>query len=942
MPASAPRPSWELIERDGALAAIDAALAAVAGGQGAAILIEGDPGLGKTELLARGTASAQALGIAVRAARGGELEQSLGWGITRELLAGPARALVDRLPPVCAAALGIGGGTEQQDPVAVAHGLSELCSELSAERPLALIIDDAHWADPLSVRWLAYLAPRVHELAVAVIISARPQDPRQPIELTTLAAQDGISVQRLSPLSGAGVARLVRRAIPEADDGLCAEFHRATGGNAFLLAELVRQLRGGQQPPVIAAVAGVEIDRIDRMVARRLTAVGPDAERLARGMAVFGTRAALADVAAVVELDTAQGLRGADALRAGGVIADATEGGVTFVHPLVRTAVQRLIAPGERSLLHLRAARQLALRDEPIDGVGAHLLAVEPGSERWTREWLIRAGDAALAAGAPRNAVALYERAAAERVGGRDPELLAKLGRAALRVDPAAAVGPLEGALEATTDPLERLPLALDFAVALQTLRRSDEAVVMLEQLALELRGIGAPRPARLRVDAELLAQSFLAEATRPMRRTRLPQLAGTLTGDHEEEALIIVQQAVDAINTGTAAHARELVQRAWLDGRLAELAGSLTTPAVMWIPYIRMYVDDYDWTIALMSDWLDHARQTGSAVLTVFANGILSEAQWRAGALRDAHASAQAAWEIAREFGAGFPGWWIATGALAQAMIATGHADQAAKLFRDHGLLDGPPPEVMLMPLPRAVRGELLIAIGELEQGVHELAETREWVDGQAEPSPGAWRFYATLVDGLLALDRRDEAGEVARGWLRRTRRFGCLSTRGMAERAVALTARGDQQLDGLRRAERTLARTPAGVEHARALLELGAALRRARRRSDARAPLREALDLATRCGAESLAERAHTELLATGARPRRAILTGADALTASERRVAQMAGDGLTNREIAAALFISRKTVESHLGNIYLKLDTNDRRELRPALAPATDQQR
>ena len=190
--------------------------------------------------------------------------------------------------------------------------------------------------------------------------------------------------------------------------------------------------------------------------------------------------------------------------------------------------------------------------------------------------------------------------------------------------------------------------------------------------------------------------------------------------------------------------------------------------------------------------------------------------------------------------------------------------------------------------------------------------------------------------MDGLLALERRDHAGDIARSWLRRAQRFGASSTLGMAQRALSLTRSGEAQLEGLRRAERTLVGSPARAEYARVLTDLGAALRRSRQRAAAREPLRQALDLATRCGADELAERARAELQATGARPRHVLLSGTDALTPSERRVAELAAAGLTNREIGNALFVSRKTVESHLAHIYLKLDTNDRQSLARALAP------
>jgi DNA-binding NarL/FixJ family response regulator len=139
-----------------------------------------------------------------------------------------------------------------------------------------------------------------------------------------------------------------------------------------------------------------------------------------------------------------------------------------------------------------------------------------------------------------------------------------------------------------------------------------------------------------------------------------------------------------------------------------------------------------------------------------------------------------------------------------------------------------------------------------------------------------------------------------------------------------------GDRGVELLTEAVEVLEDSPAVLEHARALADLGAARRRRGERSNAREPLRLALDLAHRCGATALVERAHAELLATGARPRRVVLTGLDALTASERRVAKMAAEGLTNREIAQELFVTEKTIEWHLGQTYRKLEIASRSEL------------
>ena len=186
-------------------------------------------------------------------------------------------------------------------------------------------------------------------------------------------------------------------------------------------------------------------------------------------------------------------------------------------------------------------------------------------------------------------------------------------------------------------------------------------------------------------------------------------------------------------------------------------------------------------------------------------------------------------------------------------------------------------------------------------------------------EPNPAAvdWRSQAALAHA--ALDQPDAALALAREELELARRFGAARAIGIALRTLGVI--GDE-LDHLNEAVDVLAASPARLEHARALADLGVALRHRRRIVEAREPLRQALDLAIRCGATPLAERARTELLIAGARPRRPQLSGVDALTTNERRVAALAAEGRSNREIAQALYVSHKTVEKHLTAAYRKL--------------------
>ena len=158
------------------------------------------------------------------------------------------------------------------------------------------------------------------------------------------------------------------------------------------------------------------------------------------------------------------------------------------------------------------------------------------------------------------------------------------------------------------------------------------------------------------------------------------------------------------------------------------------------------------------------------------------------------------------------------------------------------------------------------------------------------------------------------------------------------MALRAAGVVRGGRAGEALIREALETLEQADARLERARALTELGALVRRSNRRREARELLREALDIAHRAGAGPLATRAETELRATGARPRRVMLVGVESLTASERRVAELAADGRTNREIAQSLFVTARTVEGHLTNVFRKLDLDSRDQLREAIAPVT----
>jgi DNA-binding CsgD family transcriptional regulator len=226
--------------------------------------------------------------------------------------------------------------------------------------------------------------------------------------------------------------------------------------------------------------------------------------------------------------------------------------------------------------------------------------------------------------------------------------------------------------------------------------------------------------------------------------------------------------------------------------------------------------------------------------------------------------------------------------------------------------------------------RARLLLLQGRPQEAHDLLVDCGKRALAMNTPNPAVlpWRSRAALA--LAHLGEHDEARRLVGEEIELARRFGAPRAIGIALRAGGLIERGDESVDRLREAVTVLERSEARLELARAVIDLGAALRRAGHRRESRTPLRQGLDLAHRFGAAPLEALARSELEAAGARPRRATLTGVSSLTPSERRVAEMAADGLTNREIAQALFVTVKAVQWHLGNAYRKLDVTSREHL------------
>jgi DNA-binding CsgD family transcriptional regulator len=390
---------------------------------------------------------------------------------------------------------------------------------------------------------------------------------------------------------------------------------------------------------------------------------------------------------------------------------------------------------------------------------------------------------------------------------------------------------------------------------------------------------------------------------------------------------MLLAAAAFDAARRNEpAARAAQLAELALADGRLLteQLPDAPNFFLAVWTLVEADHLEDAE---RYSSMAIDHARALGSLPGVAIAASCRCQVRFRQGRIAEAEAEARSVLEVA-------PIRRLALIAcMLDAMVERTDFAACEALLEDEGVGDD------LSGLPMASRllfsrGHMRLAAGNARAAQHDFKQIRDreerWgVESAAVPT----RASAALAHAQLGED--EAAQRLAEDELQRARRWGTPSALSFALRTAGIVARDDNQTELLRQAAAAAEDTPARYEHARSLTELGAALRRAGHVRDARQTLREALQLADRCGALRLARRAHDELIIAGARPRRPALRGRDALTPSERRVAHLAADGLNNRDIAQALFVTVRTVEGHLTNTYMKLDIGSRHELAAGLA-------
>lgn len=940
-PTGQPAAAVVLLDRDADLAAIDIALREAADGAGRILLIEGPAGIGKTALLEQLRRRAAAVGITVLAARGGELERAFGFGVVRQLLeaalVGAGTAERQRLL-VGAAALAEPVFTDvpSAQPMAdvafaTLHGLYWLVVNLTERGPLVLAVDDAHWADEPSIRFLLHLAHRLTGLPVAVVLTVRTGSDRHGQDLAALMLEARPPVLRPGPLGEDAVSRLVRASLGAvAGAQLCRACAHATGGNPFLLTELLGEfVRDGTPADRIdpQTVHRLAPDRIASAVLLRVSRLHPDAPALARSAAVLGEHARMGFCAQLAGVST----ESANALAAGlADIAVLVSGEpLRFVHPVVRTAIYEDLSAVEKSEWHARAARLLSGQRADSGAVAVHLLATAPRGDRDVVALLREAARAALVGGAPDTAAALLRRALDEPADTEDrPSVLFELGTCEHEIGDPAAPGHLRAAGETAADPLIRGRAFTALAWTTHPdARRQREQLPLYERAAAEVGSLDRELSLQLeaaRLGALLLNPDLPARFEDEADRFRnLPALTGA-------ECLLRSFVARRALEGGPIAVAGDLAEEAAAHPALVSQGGH-----PLWrtnITVCLVEAERYDTAERILSGAVRHAERTGSPQWLARALWLRGLARHRRGDLRAAEADGRASVDIqgmAADY-TKLPGLVVVIDALAD----QGRADEGEVLLAERGM-DGELTPTLFSVLPLLARGRLRAAADhgrartDLEAALHHITRSRGLF-------PWAVDAWVCVFGVLQALGDEDAARDIASEALAAATASGSRRRMGGALRISGLAVGGSAGRKLLQRSADTLADSPALLWRAHSYVDFGAALRADGQAVSARPVLREGMELAHRCGATPLADRAEAELRAAGGRPRRRAGIGAGALTASERRVAELAASGVSNKEIAQSLFVTLRTVELHLSNSYSKLEIRSRHELAVALEP------
>ncbi|MET9221984.1 AAA family ATPase [Streptomyces sp. NPDC003300] len=945
-----------LLERDAELVAVDEALSDLTGlgadddagtdagiaarpaeRHGGLIAFAASAGLGKTTLLTEVRRRAAERGCTVLSARGGDQEQQVAFHVARQLLqpqlvGAPETEIRARLGSwygIVGPALGLCTAEgAAPDPQGLRDGLDWVLTHIAVQRaPVVLVLDDAHWADPQSLNWLAAFAPRADELALLIVVAYRPDElPPGAESFRGLPGRAGHRPIGLEPLTATAIRHLIRESVgAHADEAFCRECWAVTAGNPFEAVELAEKVRDrGLRPDESSAhlLRDLAAAAKGSGLIARLERLGPSTVRLAWAAAVLGTEISPTLAATVAGLGREEAADCADRLRDARIVTGS--GTLEFVHPLIATAVYRAIPDAVRVALHGQAAWSVV--DEGLGPAAAarHLLETHPEGDPWVVAQLRAAARETLRAGAPEAARAYLGRALREPPPPEDrAAVLYELGSASQLLEPSVTVNHLRAALEEPiTDPELRDGIVFRLSQSLAHSDRLGEAADVVAHAARTATGART----RLRMQAEqFMWDAFRAdEPDSPSRSRRLARLADRLTGRDLTERYIIGLRAWDATLRGEPTTTVLRHAGRALDGGLpwANEGWGFEVPVLVAMTY--MYADQPGRAEELFTTGIAGFERHGwrGAHLS-FGYLLLGYLRYRRGRLAEAEDFARDGLRLAERVGRGTPVQWYSVAVLIEILLARGRTEEAVALAAAYDFRE-PFPAAVTFPDAQAVHGELLLAQGRYKEAVAELTGVGGRLDprGMRNPAWSPWQLHLALAE---AHDTPERARATALDAVARARQFGAASAVGHALRVAAEVTGGPDGLKLLEESVDRLEESPSAHQLACSLVAHGAALRRAGQPERAAEQLHRGLDTARTCGADGLADRAGQELELAGLRPRHPHSADSDALTAREHAAALRAAQSEDHRRIAAALGTGERDVVRTLNAVYRKLGTD-----------------
>ncbi|HEY7630515.1 MAG TPA: AAA family ATPase, partial [Thermoleophilaceae bacterium] len=768
-----------LLEREHEVERIRGVLHAAGRRDGAALVIEGAPGMGKSRLLDEARAGAEELGLRFFHARATELERGFPFGVVHQLferalleadsderdrwLGGAAALAADLLTGAPAAP----SADAAADPsYAWQHGLYWLACNIAADSPIALVVDDLQWCDAPSARWLSFIARRLEGQPLAVILATRPLDPALAPEAATLVSDPATEELRPAPLTTAAVGELVSaRLSDDPDEAFVRACAEVTGGNPFLVGELLGEAVARGMAPT-ATQAGEVATIVPRGVANgvllRLSRLPEPAGALARALSVLDDGAQVGDAALLARLEGAEVETAMAELIAAGVVESG--GAVRFVHPILRTAIYEDQSPAERQRLHRAAATILRERGAPPLQVAAQVMHTEPEGDPSTVELLYEAGHEAWTLGDATGTAALLSRAL-EEPPAEDHRLplLLDLGQAYARAGAPEAIAPLTEVVE-RGQPSALAKAAIELSGMLFFAGHAAEGAAILRRAQERL---PADQPARDQLEVALLGVSSTSASARREAEAMIAGLRdpGGPARDVLQATTLATLAMEEMLNLRSASTTIDLATRALAVGLPLE-----PHRGENWVLLALGALgasDGLDEALQATDDILGRARKSGAALTVVTVSALRALIEVRRGELIAAQADAQEAIELAPDLlGARFLVMAVAAAVLA-GLEREETPDSLQRLIERVGV--GYDADFTSSSQLRYASGVLRAAAGNHEAAVEELCACGrdDRAFGGENPALLAWRSAAAL--SLVELGRHEEARELAADELRR-----------------------------------------------------------------------------------------------------------------------------------------------------------------------------